>query len=477
MVGSRPTRVLVAYSMAATYVSATLDYLLSVSKFTNFEVRYVHVTHGAKIDFDLNEYDVLFHSYCARLCFEGYVSETYQSAVLGFRGLKVIAVQDEYDNTATLHAAIRRLGFHVLLSCIQPEFWPIVHPKSELPGVALFPVLTGYVPERLLHRSNGVKPISERTTLISYRGRDIGAKYGRLGFEKYEIGRRMIEECERAGVAHDIAMDERSRIYGDAWFDFVASSRAMLGSESGSNAFDFDGKLSAMIDKFVKENGRRPDYPELREFIEPVERWFNVGQISPRVFECALMRTPMILFRGSYSNAIEPDVHYIALEKDFTNAQDILSKLHDVAYLQGFAHRAYERLIRSGEYGYSTFAKGLQDIIEEQYPIWIDRAWIELRDEVDRTWSLSDECGRSTSSVRREYSERPTELPLSSREEFYERAARTGYLGGQQLGTKLVAAASKLRVSEAQVVWLVRAAWRRLPVRVRYWILRSQLGK
>jgi len=476
MVSSRPTRVLVAYSLAATYVSATLDFLLSISKLPGYEVRYVHVTHGATIDFDLNEYDVLFHSYCARLCFEGYVSESYQSAVVRFRGLKIIAVQDEYDNTASLHAAIRKLGFHVLLSCIQPEFLPLVHPRSELPGVSIFHVLTGYVSERLLHRSFDVRPLSERTTLVAYRGRDIGAKYGRLGFEKYEIGRRMLQECAQAGIVCDIAMDEASRIYGDAWFDFVGSGRTMLGSESGSNVFDFDGGLSAAIDRFVKQNRRPPQYGELQDIIAPIEKWFDVGQISPRVFECALMRTPMILFRGSYSNAIEADVHYIALEKDFSNAQDILSRLDDIAYLQGFADRAYDKLVGSGEYSYSVFSRRLKDIIEEQFSIWIDQNWIELRRQTDQFWPRTD-IQKSPATQKGRYSEQPSELPLSSREEFYLRAASSGYLGGQQLGGRLVKAASKLRVSETRLTWLIRAVWSRLPVRVRYWILRHQLAR
>ena len=47
------------------------------------------------------------------------------------------------------------------------------------------------------------------------------------------------------------------------------------------------------------------------------------------------MMTPMILFRGSYSQAIEPDVHYIPLEKDFSNADAILARLDDLEYLQG----------------------------------------------------------------------------------------------------------------------------------------------
>ena len=49
-----------------------------------------------------------FQNYCARLCFDGYVSEHYQNALMNFRGLKILAVQDDYDQTATLHRAIRR---------------------------------------------------------------------------------------------------------------------------------------------------------------------------------------------------------------------------------------------------------------------------------------------------------------------------------------------------------------------------------
>ena len=115
--------------MVSTYVPTTLEYLLAVKNFTSYEVDYVHVTHGAWLDFDINEYDIVFHNYCARLCFDGYVSEHYQKALMNFRGLKILAVQDDYDRTATLHRAIRRLGFHVLLTCIQSDFWPLVYPK------------------------------------------------------------------------------------------------------------------------------------------------------------------------------------------------------------------------------------------------------------------------------------------------------------------------------------------------------------
>lgn len=51
-------------------------------------------------------------------------------------------------------------------------------------------VLTGYVPEYMEAKS-GTTPLERRPILIGYRGRDIGARYGELGFWKCEIGRRM----------------------------------------------------------------------------------------------------------------------------------------------------------------------------------------------------------------------------------------------------------------------------------------------
>jgi hypothetical protein len=410
---TKPRRILIAYSTASTYVLTTLEYLLALKTFTGYDVSYVNVTHGAWMDFDINDYDVVFHNYCARLCFDGYVSDSYQNALLNFRGLKIIAVQDDYDRTATLHRAIRRLGFHVLLTCIQREFWPLVYPKSELPGVTIIQGLTGYVPERLVSRHFPVMPLGERKTWVAYRGRDIGARYGRLGFEKYEIGRRMLEICAARGIPHDIAMDDGSRIYGDAWYKFLGSSRTMLGSESGSNAFDFDGNLDDEIDAYTTAHRRRPTYQELKHVLDPLEAPFNVGQISPRVFESAAMKTPMILFRGAYSDAIKPDVHYIPLEKDFSNAETILALLNKLEYLQGIADRAYQRLVQSGDYSYRALARLLEKTLEEEYIRVVDPDWVAYRSRsrVARARSSLKQTAKQ-SALRLILAERPTNVPL-----------------------------------------------------------------
>jgi hypothetical protein len=490
----KPRRILVAYSMVSTYVPTTLEYLLTLKNFTNYEVDYVHVTHGAWLDFNINEYDVVFHNYCARLCFDGYVSQHYEEALMNFRGLKILAVQDDYDRTATLHRAIRRLGFHVLLTCIQSDFWPLVYPKSELPGLTIIQGLTGYMPERLLERQFHITPLAERGTWVAYRGRDIGAKYGRLGFEKYEIGRRMREICAARGVPHDIAMDDASRVYGDGWFEFLGSSRTMLGSESGSNAFDFDGRLEEAIQSFAALHGRPPSYQEFKDSLDSLEAPFDVGQISPRVFECATMMTPMILFRGRYSNAIQAGVHYIPLEKDFSNAEAVLARLDDLAYLQSFAERAYRRLVQSGDYGYRALARLIEDTIEQQYPLWIDPDWLTYRSQMARLWTSVDRSAerKTCEAHSAALDEKPTALPLGVNE-FEERQVQASRDAGTTAVRRprrlipgiqrcLIAGWVKKLVADQNEgrplplsLSLIRPVWRLLPKRVRRGIVSSFL--
>ncbi len=359
-------RILVAYSLQSTFVQNTLDYLTALQKHLQADVDFVHVTHGAIMDFDMAQYDAVFHSYCARLCFPGYVSSHYLAHLRRFRGLKVLAVQDEYDETDALKAAIRDLQFDVVLTCTPEEPRDYVYPAAEFPGVRFERVLTGYVSDDLVSAHGAGAPLRERPIVLGYRGRDIGGRYGRLGYEKYIIGVRMKEICTARGVRCDIAVDEQSRIYGSAWFDFVGACRAMLGSESGSNVFDFDGSIARTYQDMAKARGGAVSYEDFEPIVRAHEEKIDMGQISPRVFECAVMRTPMVLFRGRYSDAILPDVHYIPLDKDFSNADHVLDRLSDIPALEAMAQRAYDHLVGSGEFSYRAFGARTGQIIREE---------------------------------------------------------------------------------------------------------------
>jgi len=360
-----PKRMLVAYSMTSTHVQTTCDYLTSFEKYSDYQVEYLHVTHDAIIDFSFDAYDAVFQNYCARLCFEGYVSPHYRDRLRAFGGVKILAVQDEYDRTDTLKAAILDLGFDIVLTGVPQASLEYVYPRKDFADVDFVTVLNGYVADEFAASQPKLKPLAERPIFIGYRGRDIGGRYGRLGFDKFEIGRRMQEICAARGIATDIAMDEASRIYGSAWLDFVGDCRAMLGSESGSNVFDFDGAIAKAYQARTLANiGRPPSYAEFLPVVAQRESEIDMGQISPRVFECAVMRTPMVLFKGRYSDALRADEHYIPLEKDFSNVDAVIARLADLDGLEAMTHRAYQHLVGSGLFGYRAFVREISGRIE-----------------------------------------------------------------------------------------------------------------
>ena len=470
----RSKRVLVAYSMSSTFTSTTLDYLLALKRYADYHVSYVHVTHEAIMDFDINSFDVVINNYCARFPFEGYVSKHYEEALHRFRGLKIIAVQDDYDRTATLHRAMRRLGFHVLLTCIQPEFWHLAYPESELPGVHIIQGLTGYMPEQSPYLDAPIVPLAERPVWLAYRGRRLGAKYGRLGFEKEVIGTRMQAICEARGIAHDISVDDRNRIYGDKWFEFLQSSRAMLGSESACNVFDFDADIEQAIETFRTAQGREPLYEDMIETLAPLERYFDVGQISPRVFECAMMRTPMVLFRGRYSDAISPDEHYIPLERDFSNADEVLAKLGDLELLQGLADRTFQTVVASGRFGYRSLAETLSAAIEDQYPRRINQDWVAFRNATSKPWDALETVVVPTSYDEVKQGiliERPTDEPRTQADFDAKQAALIQ--GYRDLEARMGMATSDQDLSLARAKKslahrVARRAWRALPQSIRY---------
>lgn len=359
-------KILISYSMASTFVPTTLDYLKMLGRFFGshgYEAHYLHVTHGSFFDENLNGFDVVFNSYCARHHADGYVSKSYEKALRGYNGVKIIAIQDEYDNTNRIKQSIRDFAFDIVLTCVPQSSLDYVYPRTEFPHVIFKTVFTGYASDALREARPTPKPLSVRGRYIGYRGRELSARYGKLALDKAQIGRTVKKECRKRAIPCDIDITESSRIYGKAWLDFIEDCRVMLGSESGSNVFDFDGSIQQAFDQLTAENGTPPNHAQFESYTLQRESEIEMGQISPRVFECAALRTPMVLLRGKYSNVLEPDLHYIPLEIDYSNIQSVFEKIKDNDLLTNVSNATYNDLIASGKYTYANLVTEIVDDI------------------------------------------------------------------------------------------------------------------
>jgi hypothetical protein len=191
--------------------------------------------------------------------------------------------------------------------------------------------------------------------MVGYRGRPLPVRYGQLGIEKVEIGKRVKAYCKSKGLKCDIAWGEEDRIYGDRWYTFITNCRGMLGTESGSNVFDWSGTLGDEVTAYQKNKPNASPETIYSEVISHYEVPGLMNQASPRIFEMIAARTAMILFEGEYSGVIQPDRHFIALKKDFSNLDEVFEKLLDDSWVDAMTERAKADILESGKYSYANF--------------------------------------------------------------------------------------------------------------------------
>jgi len=354
------TNTLALYYETQTFTLNVYEHLSSLARFSGSRVFFAH--QGPKVPVsDLALFDVVIIHYSIRLPFNQIADETAR-ALEAFGGLKALFIQDEYDNTHRAWHWIKRLGIKVVFSSVPQASMQRVYPAEEFPGVRFVSNLTGFAPEALAAVSP-YPPPSQRPLKIGYRGRALPIRYGALGQDKVDVGRIVKAYCDANGISHDIAWDEESRLYGDSWYAFIASCRAMLGSESGSNVFDWDGTLQTRIAAYRKEHPRASDQDVYNALIAPLEMPGLMNQVSPRVFEAIACRTPLVLFDGRYSDVVLPDQHFIPLRRDGSNMKEVISRLRDDKEVDAMVERAYADVLASGRFGHRAFVRMVDDEI------------------------------------------------------------------------------------------------------------------
>jgi len=348
------------YNATQTYTNTVFEHLNCFARYSVNRFFFGHQDQHMTFNFDLSRFDAVILHYSVRLPYDQVADSTVE-ALIRYSGLKVLFIQDEYEHTHRAWYWIKRLGIHLVFTVVPPEGIARIYPPEQFPGVRFVSNITGYVPEEL-PAENTIRPPSTREVIVGYRGRPLPIRYGQLGQEKVGIGRLVRQYCVSNGIRHDIAWTEDARIYGSKWYEFIASCRAMLGSESGSNVFDWDGTLASHAEAFLVINREATNEKIYRSVIEPLEIPGIMNQVSPRIFEAIVSRTVLVLFEGNYSGVVVPDRHFIPLKKDGSNLDDVFSLLRDSRYVDEMTERAYQEIIVPGRYSYQAFVR----MVDEQ---------------------------------------------------------------------------------------------------------------
>ena len=294
------------------------------------------------------------------------------------RALKVAFPQDEYNHTHVLDDWLTDLGVDVVFSVAGPQHHELLYPR--LAATARFEkCLTGYIDELDTTRQAAVVlPHDRRRLDLAYRAEALTPRFGRLGRLKHMVADWVAPPARAAGLHVDVSTDPRDAVLGERWFPFIASARAVLGSESGASAIDRRGELVAA------ERALLAEQPGLSfaEFDDAMPAGWDGqlhGSVGPRHLEAAAARTCQVLVEGGYDGVLEPDVHYLPVRADGSDAAAVVERLADHKLVEATASRAYADLVLSGRYGYAALAAQLERVLEEERPIRGGRAVGSLR--------------------------------------------------------------------------------------------------
>jgi hypothetical protein len=360
-------KVLFLYHAGQTYTESTFINLDSFLIYSKNSYHFIHINKLVNADLLFNSFDAVLVHYTVRLAHDQIPIDTVH-ALSKYNGLKVIFLQDEYDCFLNIKILLNKIKFNLVFTVVPTKSIETVYPAKEFPNIKFISILTGYASEINVSKYfPNIEPAYKRNISIGYRGRLLPEKYGLLGEEKYNLGIGVKKYCEAHAITHDIQCNDEHRIYGREWYRFIASCKAMLGSESGCNVFDWDGKLENKIREYRLSNPGLSRGELWSALIKPMEVDGLMNQISPKIFEYAALGSLMVLYEGSYSEILKPDIHYFSLRKDLSNMPDLINFLKSDKEVQRISRRAREDLIDSNIFSYRIFVQKIDFILENNF--------------------------------------------------------------------------------------------------------------
>jgi hypothetical protein len=345
--------------ISETIASTVYDHLNSFQKYGQYTYTYLDIfKENITVDY-INKCDAIIIHYTIFLFNDDRCPAWLRVVLRNTHAKKIVFIQDEYRFVNDVIENLDFIKADVLYTCVPESEIEKVYPKETLPNLIKINTLTGFVPEKLLKIPR--QSYLNRKLDVVYRARKLSAWYGRLGQEKWVIAERFAQDAKEYGLVTDISYQEKDRIYGNDWIKFLQSSKAVIGCETSASIFDFTGDIQKQVEWYEKNNSKTT-FEEIEEiFFKGLDGKIRLNQISPRCFECAALRTLMILYEGDYSGILKPWRHYVPLKKDHSNMKEVVAFIRSPEKWQEIIDFAYQEVAMSKEYGYERFIKKFED--------------------------------------------------------------------------------------------------------------------
>lgn len=340
-----------------------LEGLMAFEKYSNHNVHYLNSRLPSSIQGirQSDEYDIIIFStlFFSRRTNKDDLLADFKAVnwLKSISAVKVATPQDEYINSKYVNDFIDEFNVKLVFS-VQPEnVWSQVYPRALQRGFEIKRILTGYIDDEVADRfsRNNKWADTKRHIDIGYRTTGLPpAWYGRHAMLKAQIADEFLVACCNSKLILDINPSESGTISNDSWYDFLGNCRYTIGTEGGTSILDYDGSIKSVTESYLK-SCPNATFTEIERHCFPnKDGQFPGYALSPRHLEACLTRTAQILVKGEYSGVLKPWVHYIPLEKDFSNIAEVISLLNNEEIRLDLVNRCYSDIVLSGKYKSSS---------------------------------------------------------------------------------------------------------------------------
>lgn len=347
-----------------------LEGLLAFEKYSNHNIYYLNSRLPTTIQgiSRSREYDIVIFStlfFSRRTNKDDLLADfNAVSWLKSIPAVKVVTPQDEYINNKYVNEFIDDFNVRLVFSVQPVNVWDQVYPQAYKRGFEIKQILTGYIDDDLIKRFSHEEKWHEGRRKIDIGYRTTGVPpvwYGRHAMLKAQIAEVFLNACSKSNLNLDISCSATETISNDSWYDFLGDCRYTIGTEGGTSILDYDGSIKNVTESYLKSHPNA-SYAEIEQNCFP-ERDGNFPgfALSPRHLEACLTRTAQILVIGEYSGVLKPWVHYIPLEKDFSNVREVISLISDEELRNSLVDRCYVDIVLSGTYSASSLVKYILD--------------------------------------------------------------------------------------------------------------------
>jgi hypothetical protein len=269
---------------------------------------------------------------------------------------KVMMPQDEFSNTDLLNLTANHFKVSNIYSVSPESEWDKLYKKVDFKKIKFQQTLTGYIDESLIKEIKSISDNNNKNRKIDIGYRSGSAAYwGRFNLIKFQLADIFINVSKKYSFKIDIKFGWKNFLSGNDWYKFLLNCRYIPGVEGGSSIIDWNGSLVESVHKYLKKYPKASyDDVELNCIPQGKDGEINVVALSPRHLEACITKTCQILVKGSYNGILKPGIHYIELEKDFSNIEEVCLSLNNEERRLEIVDRAYKDIVLSKKYTYKS---------------------------------------------------------------------------------------------------------------------------